>query len=58
MTAPIEIDFTEEDWARLERNWTAWWAGELERPMVMIEGREPHPEHASPPLGWEKHFAS
>ncbi len=58
MAAPIEIDFTEEAWARLERNWTAWWAGELDRPMVMIEGREPHPGGSSPPLGWEKLFAS
>jgi len=58
MAAPIEIAFTEEAWARMERNWTAWWAGELERPMVMIEGREPHPGGSSPPLGWEKLFAS
>ncbi len=58
MAAAIEIDFTEEDWARLERNWTAWWAGELDRPLVMIEGREPHPDGSSPPLGWEKLFAS
>jgi hypothetical protein len=42
----------------LERNWTAWWAGELDRPIVMIEGRQPHPSDSSPPLGWEKLFAS
>jgi len=31
------VNFTEEDWKRLERNWTAWWEGELDRPMVILE---------------------
>ena len=35
------VQFREEDWARVEQAWTAWWAGELERPLVMIEGVEP-----------------
>lgn len=33
----IDIHFTSEDWARIERDWGAFWAGELDRPMVMIE---------------------
>ena len=33
--------FTDEDWARAERDWSAWWAGELDRPLVWIEGRVP-----------------
>jgi hypothetical protein len=33
----IEVRFREEDWARVEADWSAWWAGELERPLVMIE---------------------
>ena len=37
----IDLHFTEEDWARVERDWTAWWAGELDRPMVMIDGSLP-----------------
>ncbi len=36
----INLHFAEQDWERIERDWTAWWAGELERPMVMIEGLE------------------
>jgi hypothetical protein len=32
----MKINFHEEDWARIERDWSAWWAGELERPMVWI----------------------
>lgn len=31
------LHFDDKDWARTERNWTAWWQGELDRPMVMIE---------------------
>ena len=30
-----KTNFTEEDWARLERDWNAWWAHDLRRPMVM-----------------------
>ncbi|MDP2919216.1 MAG: hypothetical protein Q8O43_03240 [Dehalococcoidia bacterium] len=32
----IELHFTEDDWARVERDWNAWWAGELKRPVVVI----------------------
>lgn len=37
----IKLHFGEEDWERVERDWTAWWAGELERPLVMIEDEAP-----------------
>ena len=33
----IELHFDDEDWERIERDWSAWWAGELERPMVMLQ---------------------
>ncbi len=33
----IQLTFTDEDWDRIKRNWTAWWAGEIDRPMVVIE---------------------
>jgi hypothetical protein len=39
----IKVQFSGEDWARVEGAWTAWWAGELERPLVMIEDLEPPP---------------
>jgi len=32
-----KIQFTEDDWRRLEQNWCAWWAGEIDRPMVIID---------------------
>jgi 5-methyltetrahydrofolate--homocysteine methyltransferase len=32
----IDLRFTDENWARIERDWTAWWNGELERPLVLI----------------------
>ena len=33
----INVHFDDRDWERLEQDWSAWWAGELQRPMVMIE---------------------
>ena len=32
-------DFTAADWERTERNWTAWWRGDIERPMIVLEAR-------------------
>jgi hypothetical protein len=31
------LHFTEGDWERVERNWTAWWRGETDRPLVILE---------------------
>ena len=36
----INMRFTEEDWQRHEQTWKAWWAGELDRPTVIIPGFE------------------
>ncbi|MCD4685702.1 MAG: hypothetical protein K8S97_07185 [Anaerolineae bacterium] len=36
---PTFNEFTAEDWARLERDWNAWWNWELDRPLVVLEGR-------------------
>ncbi|MBN1284907.1 MAG: hypothetical protein JXB47_05895 [Anaerolineae bacterium] len=36
MSTDINIHFTGEDWARIERDWCAWWAHALERPLIMI----------------------
>lgn len=33
----LDLSFTPDDWARIERDWSAWWAGELDRPLVVIE---------------------
>jgi hypothetical protein len=37
----LNFHFHEEDWERTAQNWNAWWAGELERPLVMIDGLDP-----------------
>jgi len=37
----MELQFTSRDWERIERDWSAWWAGELPRPMVLIQSRLP-----------------
>ena len=31
------LHFTERDWERIEVDWTAWWAGELDRPIVVLD---------------------
>ncbi|MFC1960034.1 hypothetical protein ACFLYO_04945 [Chloroflexota bacterium] len=37
-------EFTPADWARIRDDWTAWWDGTLERPLVVINTRDPgHP---------------
>jgi len=33
--------FTAEDWARIERDTLAWWAGELDRPLVYLAVTDP-----------------
>jgi 5-methyltetrahydrofolate--homocysteine methyltransferase len=43
----INIHFTDEDWNRIEKDWTAWWTGELDRPMVAIDV-EPPPDAELP----------
>jgi 5-methyltetrahydrofolate--homocysteine methyltransferase len=34
----MNIAFTNNDWQRIEKDYTAWWKGELERPLIFIEG--------------------
>lgn len=49
------VHFTDEDWARAERDWSAWWAGELDRPLVWINHHVPP---ADGPLPEAPHFAT
>jgi 5-methyltetrahydrofolate--homocysteine methyltransferase len=37
----LRLQFSEADWERTGREWSAWWAGELERPLVVLECIEP-----------------
>jgi hypothetical protein len=41
-----QLNFTEEDWARVERDTMAWWAGELTRPLVCLAATDPVPPAA------------
>jgi 5-methyltetrahydrofolate--homocysteine methyltransferase len=34
-------DFDDSAWARIEHDWTAWWDGTLERPLVTLETHDP-----------------
>ncbi|MEE4195161.1 MAG: hypothetical protein V2J07_08185 [Anaerolineae bacterium] len=36
----LNSHFTQQDWERIEQDWSAWWAGELDRPMVMAYGTD------------------
>jgi 5-methyltetrahydrofolate--homocysteine methyltransferase len=40
----INIRFNESDWQRIAAAWNAWWAGDLERPLVTLEITDPLPE--------------
>jgi hypothetical protein len=48
----INVHFTEDNWRRLEENWSAWWAHEIERPMVIID----NPLSFSLPMEMTKEF--
>ena len=37
----MDIRFGEGDWERIERDYAAWWAHELDRPLVQVTGRDP-----------------
>jgi 5-methyltetrahydrofolate--homocysteine methyltransferase len=51
----IDVRFTEADWERVERDWAAWWAGELDRPLVILHGIEPDEDGNVPEV---HHFTS
>ncbi|PKN84816.1 MAG: hypothetical protein CVU46_12995 [Chloroflexi bacterium HGW-Chloroflexi-8] len=35
------IDFCSSNWDRIERDWTSWWNGTLQRPIIVIESISP-----------------
>ncbi len=51
----LNLHFSQGDWQRVELAWSAWWAGELERPLVVLECIDPQleqtPHYASTFLG-------
>ncbi len=52
---PLNLHFPENGWENIHRNWSAWWAGELPRALVVVECVEPKverwPHYASTFLG-------
>lgn len=36
-----KLNFTAQDWQRIERDTMAWWAGELDRPLVYLTAADP-----------------
>jgi hypothetical protein len=44
-----------DDWPRIERDWLAWWRGELERPLIVVEALGP--SFSAPNTGdWVPHI--
>ncbi len=37
----VQVNFTAQDWERVERDTMAWWAGELDRPLVQLNSYDP-----------------
>jgi len=37
----VELKFAPQDWERITRDHMAWWAGELDRPLVLFKGYDP-----------------
>ncbi|MBK8027144.1 MAG: hypothetical protein IPK19_38585 [Chloroflexi bacterium] len=36
--------FSRQDWQRIQQDWTAWWDGSLQRPLVLVTTQDPgHP---------------
>ncbi len=52
---PLNLHFPESGWESISQDWCAWWAGELERALVVLECIEPQdestPHYASTFLG-------
>jgi hypothetical protein len=51
----LHLRFSGSDWQRIRRDWNAWWTGELERPLLVVECLENldryYPHFASTYLG-------
>src|SRR5512143_1023074 len=41
---PLALHFSEHCWEAIQKDWAAWWAGELERALVVLECVEPQDE--------------
>jgi hypothetical protein len=48
------LNFTPEDWIRIERDYQAWWAGELDRPLVNLTVIPPVGRPS--PLGYQSNY--
>ena len=47
----LKLNFTEEDWERVEKDTLAWWAGDLNRPLIYLAVTDPITRNISePPL--------
>jgi hypothetical protein len=47
------LRFTPDDWERIEKDYIAWWGGELDRPLVYMGITDPGPK---PPYGFMSNY--
>ena len=55
----MNLDFNARRWEKIREDYSAWWAGELKRPLLHLTmaGRDPgRPEPALPSLGFASHY--
>lgn len=50
----LDQKFTRTDWERVERDTMAWWAGELDRPLIWLTATDPLP--AYPPYRYMSNY--
>ena len=48
MLENMRLHFDDADWAQIERDYAAWWAHELERPLVQVTGKQYDPAISYP----------
>jgi len=48
------LQFTDEDWQRVQQNAMAWWEGDLDRPLVWLGVR--HPSAVTPPHSYLSNY--
>ncbi len=46
----MSIDFSPERWEKTKANYSAWWAGELDRPLILFTAPGRDPGRPEPPL--------
>jgi len=47
----MAVNFPKENWAKIEKDYTSWWRGELDRPLISVELTGVAPKMPKPEVG-------